>query len=144
MTKITIKDQFGESRTYEGKSLKLWRDGNTVEVSYMKAIDGGADARKVIVAIASNPAFVDVVEGTVKPEKVSREIDPFTAQALQERPDTPEEKALLEGYKAIEGKKKRRGRPPKKTPEQLAQESLEYAKTHNNGVSDVPETQSNQ
>lgn len=104
--KITIKDQFGESRTYEGKSLKLWRDGNTVEISYMKSIDNGTDQRKVIVAIASNPALVEIQE-SVKVEKPPRETDPFTKEALENRPDTPEEKALLSAYQAIEGKKKR-------------------------------------
>lgn len=104
--KITIKDNFGESRTYEGKSLKLWRDGNTVEVSYMKSIDNGSDQRKVIVAIASNPALVEIQE-SVKVEKPPRETDPFTKEALESRPDTPEEKALLGAYQAIEGKKKR-------------------------------------
>lgn len=104
--KITIKDQFGESRTYEGKSLKLWRDGNTIEVSYMKSIDNGTDQRKVIVAIASNPALVEIQE-SVKVEKPPRETDPFTKEALENRPDTPEEKALLGAYQAIEGKKKR-------------------------------------
>lgn len=112
MTKITIKDQFGESRTYEGKSLKLWRDGNTVEVSYMKSIDNGTDQRKVIVAIASNPALVEIQE-SVKVEKVSRETDPFTKEALESRSDTPEEKDLLETYKSIEGVKKKRKRRTK-------------------------------
>lgn len=105
--KITIKDQFGESRTYEGKSLKLWRDGNTVEVSYMKSIDNGTDQRKVIVAIASNPALVIVEEPFIVKDKTIRETDPFTKEALENRPDTPEEKALLGAYQAIEGKKKR-------------------------------------
>lgn len=72
----------------------------------MKSIDNGSDQRKVIVAIASNPALVEIQE-SVKVEKPPRETDPFTKEALESRPDTPEEKALLGAYQAIEGKKKR-------------------------------------
>jgi hypothetical protein len=107
MTKITIKDVFGESKTYSHENLKLWRNGNAVEVYYNKPLDGGRDYRKITLAIAVNPARVDVEEASAR--KV-RAVDPFTAKALENRPDTPEEKALLETYKAIEGKKRRKRR----------------------------------
>lgn len=110
MTKITIKDKMGESKTYSHDALKLWRDGNTVEVYYNKSLDGGKDYRKVVIAVAVDPIRVDIDEERSSREKPPREIDPFTKEALESRPDTPEEKALLETYQAIEGKKKRKRR----------------------------------
>lgn len=109
--KITIKDQFGETHTYEGMSLKLWREGNTIEVSYMKPIDNGKDQRKVIVAIASNPALVEIHNEIVRDKP--RQIDPFTQEALGEENPKDDPDALLETYKAIEGKKPRRKRRTK-------------------------------
>lgn len=111
MTKITIKDSFGEEKSYFHENLKIWRDGNTVEVYFNKPLEGGRDYRKIILAVSVNPARVDVEETKLKSATTIKKMDPFTADALEEkRPDTPEETALLEGYKAIEGKKHRKRR----------------------------------
>lgn len=111
MPKITIKDFHGEEKAYTGSDLKIWRDGNTVEIYYNKPLEGGREYRKVIVAVATNAARVDVDHEKESRPRVSRETDPFTAAALEERKDTPEEKELLDAYRKIERKK--RGRPRK-------------------------------
>lgn len=133
MTKITIKDKMGESKTYSHDALKLWRDGNTVEVYFNKSLDGGKDYRKVVIAVAVDPIRVDIEEERVSREKPPREIDPFTKEALESRPDTPEEKALLETYQAIEGKKKRKRRTKAEMQAIRAQEVKE-TESDNTGV----------
>lgn len=113
MPKITIKSPSGDHKLYEGKGLKIWRDGNIIEIYYNKSLDGGADYRKVVKAyICLSPDTIVNVEEDY-PQKQTREVDPYTAKDLEERPDTKEEKDLLDAYKAIEPVKRKRGRPRK-------------------------------
>lgn len=132
--KITIKDKMGESKTYSHESLKLWRDGNTVELYYNKSLDGGKDYRKIVIAVAVDPVRVDIEEERQKQEKPPRETDPFTKEALENRPDTPEEKALLEGYKAIQGKKKR----VRRTKEQIKADNEAMAAREQGNTNESP------
>lgn len=129
--KITIKDKFGESKTYSHEALKVWRDGEMVEIYYNRSIDNGRDYRKVILWCGHQPACVEPEEERVSREKPPRETDPFTKEALENRHDTPEEKALLEGYRAIEGKKKR----VRRTKAQI--EADNAAKQENKGEENV-------
>lgn len=101
--KITIKDALGDVRTLSGKNLKVWRDGNTVEIYYNKPIDG--DSKKVILAVAVNPVLVHIEE----PQKIQQiaEADPFTKKALIDvKTESPEE--ILELYNALLPKKRKR------------------------------------
>lgn len=106
MTKITVKDKSGTEREYNGRGLKMFRDGEMCEIYFNKRIDE-VESRKVTVWVGHQPTSVEVFEGEEPKKQLPKpEQDPFTKEALKEL-DTPEEKALLETYQKIEGKKKR-------------------------------------
>lgn len=122
--KITIKDKFGESKTYSHDAIKVWRDGEMVEIYYNRPIDNGRDYRKVILWCGHQPACVEPEDERIAKEKPAREPDPFTKEALDSENDTPEEKALLSAYQSIVGKKPRRKRRTKAEMEAARQELI--------------------
>lgn len=116
--KITIKDVTGQTSEYKGSDLKIWRDGNTIEIYFHKSIDGGRDFKKVVIAVATNPSLVQVEENIVKRHKIDDALKDVEKEPESETLDTGEKVdaealAITALYNAIENKKAKRKRRTK-------------------------------